>query len=46
MITVRMIDEIDARVTSAGESFWPSIDEPVMVDREGLTPRGSDVPQL
>lgn len=42
MITVRMIDPIDADITGAGERFRASIDDPISVDGRIVVPRHAD----
>ena len=42
VVTVRMIDSIDADVTGAGERFRASIDDPVSVDGRIVIPRNAD----
>ncbi|MDA1314166.1 MAG: hypothetical protein O2968_12575 [Acidobacteria bacterium] len=42
VVTVRMIDSIDADVTGAGERFRASIDDPISVDGRIVIPRGAD----
>jgi hypothetical protein len=42
VVTVRMIDSIDADITGAGERFRASIDDPISVDGRIVIPRGAD----
>jgi hypothetical protein len=42
VISIRMIDSIDADVTAAGERFRASIDDPVTVDGMVVIPRNAD----
>ena len=42
VVTVRMIDSIDADITGAGERFRASIDDPISVDGKIVIPRGAD----
>ncbi|MCY4587069.1 MAG: hypothetical protein OXB98_13620 [Bryobacterales bacterium] len=42
VITVRMIDSIDADITGAGERFRASIDDPVSIDGRIVVPRHAD----
>lgn len=42
VITVRMIDSIDADITGAGERFRASIDDPISVDGRIVVPRHAD----
>lgn len=42
-ITIRMIDDVDSKVASVGQTFRASVDEPVTVDGRVLVPRGADV---
>lgn len=42
VVSVRMIDSIDAKVTGVGERFRASIDDPVIVDGYTVIPRGAD----
>jgi hypothetical protein len=42
VITARMIDSIDVRVTAVGERFRASIDDPVVIDDQVVIPRGAD----
>jgi hypothetical protein len=42
VVTVRMIDSIDADVTGAGERFRASIDDPISADGRIVIPRGAD----
>lgn len=42
IVTVRMIDSIDADITGAGERFRASIDDPIVVDGKVAVPRGAD----
>lgn len=43
VVTVRMIDSIDADVTGAGERFRASVDDPISVDGRIVIPRNADV---
>ena len=42
VITVRLIDSIDADVTGAGERFRASIDDPITIGGQIVIPRGAD----
>jgi len=42
VVTVRLIDSIDADVTGAGERFRASIDDPISVDGRIVIPRNAD----
>ncbi len=42
VITIRLIDSIDAYVTGAGERFRASIDDPISVDGRIVIPRNAD----
>jgi hypothetical protein len=42
IVSVRMIDSIDADITGAGERFRASIDDPVVVDGKVAVPRGAN----
>ena len=42
VITVRMIDSIDADITGAGERFRASIDDPISIDGRIVVPRHAD----
>jgi hypothetical protein len=43
VLTVRMIDPVDSQANRLGETFRASIDEPVVVGRQQVIPRGADV---
>ncbi|MBI3665318.1 MAG: hypothetical protein HY236_03700 [Acidobacteria bacterium] len=43
VITVRMIDSVDSDVTSAGERFRASLDDPLQIGEKVIAPRGADV---
>jgi len=42
VVTVRMIDSIDADITGVGERFRASIDDPISADGRIVIPRGAD----
>lgn len=42
VVTIRMIDSIDAKQTAVGERYQASIDDPVVVDGRTVVPRGAD----
>lgn len=42
VITVRLIDSIDADLTGAGERFRASIDDPITIGGQIVIPRGAD----
>jgi BON domain len=42
ILTVRTIDSIDSKTSSAGEVFKVSFDAPIVVDNRVIVPRGSD----
>ena len=42
VVTVRLIDSIDADITGEGERFRASIDDPLVVDNQVVIPRNAD----
>lgn len=42
-ITIRMIDDVDAKVARVGQTFRGSVDDPVMVGDREVIPKGADV---
>ncbi|MGH9657038.1 MAG: hypothetical protein ACRD96_00755 [Bryobacteraceae bacterium] len=42
-LVVRMLDEVDSKIHSAGQTFRATIDEPVMVGGETVVPKGAEV---
>lgn len=42
VVTVRMIDSIDAQQTAVGERYRCSIDDPIVVNNQTIIPRGAD----
>lgn len=42
IISVRMIDSIDAKETAVGERYRCSVDDPVVVGNQTIVPRGAD----
>jgi hypothetical protein len=42
-LAVRMIDGVDSEVNRVGQTFAPSLDEPVLLNGETVIPRGADV---
>jgi hypothetical protein len=42
-VVIRMIDDVDSQRDRVGQTFRASIDEPVMVGSETVSPRGADV---
>ena len=42
-LTVRLIDAIDSRKSSVGQTFNASLDEPVLINGNPVIPRGADV---
>ncbi len=42
LITVRMIDAVDSKVATLGQTFHSSVDEPVRVNDQIVIPRGAD----
>lgn len=42
-ITVRMIDDVDAKVARVGQTFRASVDDPVMLGDRVVIPKGADV---
>ena len=43
LITVRMIDPVDSEYNAMGQTFRASLDEPLVVDRQTVVPRGADL---
>ncbi len=42
-VTIRMIDDVDAKVAQVGQTFRGSIDDPVMLGDRVVIPKGADV---
>jgi len=42
-IVIRMIDPVDSRINTVGQTFAASVSEPVMVNGNTVIPRGADV---
>ena len=42
-LLIRMIDAVDSRDQSRGQTFRASLDQPVMLDGNAVIPRGADV---
>jgi len=42
-LVIRMIDGVDSERNSVGQTFAASLDEPVVLNRETVIPRGADV---
>jgi len=43
LVAVRMIDSVDSETARLGETFKGSLDEPIIVDKETVFPKGSEV---
>src|SRR5262249_42462347 len=43
LVAVRMIDSVDSETARLGETFKASLDEPIIVDKETVFPKGSEV---
>lgn len=42
-ITVRMIDPVDSRTDTVGQTYHASLDEPIMINGDVVVPRGADI---
>jgi hypothetical protein len=43
LVAVRMIDSVDSETARVGETFKGSLDEPIVIDKETVFPKGSEV---